>query len=101
MDNHPIQCFYAVKEGAGGKQVAVKGAAAAAGTALAEEKKEDPTAEEAEEGESANNLAQLGGPRNTIKRNHFTDHVPTDETDLEIAAINAAKGSWTANTCML
>ena len=86
MDNHQVQCFYAVKEGAGAKPAAA-----------AEDKKEEP----AEQGESANVLAQIGRSRNSIKRNHFTAHVPTEETDLEIMEINAANGSWTANTCML
>ena len=43
--------------------------------------------------------AQKG--RRIFKQNPMLTHKPSDDTDLEIMAINGENGSWKANTCML
>jgi hypothetical protein len=39
--------------------------------------------------------------KRSFRKNPLIEHVPSDETDLEISAINAQNLTWKANTCML
>lgn len=67
-------------------------------------KEEEEAKQEARENAGLE-LAQIQNDKpigkRTFKSNVFDDHVPSDQTDLEIMQINEQKLPWKANTCML
>lgn len=46
-------------------------------------------------------LAAEGKAKKSFRKNPLLEHVPSDETDLEISEINSQNLTWKANVCML
>ena len=88
MDNHTIQCFYAVKSGAdtsSAEQPSQK-------TEVKKESKKQPSGIEAEDelvslAQTSANVPFKG--RKGFRTNQFADHSPSAESDLEITEHNS------------
>ena len=65
---------------------------------LAEQEKEDSGMNFLE---LSDTVAVKRGGRSRFKTNEFDDHVPSEESDLQIMSINSANLPWKANLCML